>query len=149
MNSDTEQHDPIRAVDTMAAENTSLLGSQRQRPSHRPTLSVASVPSLKSVHVPKAHKGSTIVSLLCVIMFIGSCSGGFVDIPLVRIIEDIICRDYYSYNGALRAGDEIDEKMCKVDVIQTDVQDIVSVTNMLTSLVGFLAAFPWGLVADR
>lgn len=107
------------------------------------------MPSLKSVHVPKANKGSILVGLLCVIIFIGSCSGGFTDIPLVRIIEDIICRDYYSRDGALNSGDPIDEKMCKVDVIQTDVQDIVSVTNMLTSLMGFLAAFPWGLVADR
>ena len=148
MTSDAEQDDHIRAADA-AAETTPLLGSQPRRPSHRPTLSVASIPSLTSVHVPQAHSGSTIVGLLGIIFFIGSSSGGFIDIPLVRIIEDIICRDYYSSDGALSAGDGIDEKMCKVDAIQTDVQDIVSVTNMLTSLVSFLAAFPWGLVADR
>lgn len=151
MDSNSEYHDgtDTGATDAADTEAAPLLGAQPRRPSHRPTLSVASVPSLKSVHVPKAHKGSTIVGLLCVIIFIGSCSGGFTEIPVVRIIEDIICRDYYSRNGALTTGDQIDEKMCKGDAIQTDVQDIVSVTNMLTSLMGFLSAFPWGLVADR
>ncbi|RYP78324.1 hypothetical protein DL769_003202 [Monosporascus sp. CRB-8-3] len=135
-----------------AGETSPLLGSRTppRRPSHRPTLSAASLESLTSVHVPKVHKGSTIVGLLCIIVFVTTCSSGFVDTPLTRIIEDILCRRYYSSHGPHPlGGDQIDEKLCKENIIQTDLQDIMSTMTMLSSIAAFFAAFPWGLAADR
>lgn len=120
-----------------------------RRPSHRPTHSVTSVASLRNIHVPKVHNGGTIVKFLCVLVLIATSAGGFTDTPTLRIIEDIVCRDYYSDNGSLRPDEQIDEKLCKVNIIQTHVQDIMSIMAMLVAIVGFFAAFPWGLAADR
>ncbi len=153
MSGDAEDQNGFGAAGAAdATETTPFLGTPHRpphRPSHRPTLSVGSVTSLPSVHVPKIHKNSTIVGLLCVIILISTSASGFIDTPLVRIVEDLLCHDYYSDNGYLRPEDEIDEKLCKVNAIQTDVQDVMSTMSMLTSMVGFFSAFPWGLAADR
>lgn len=138
------------------AEAAPLLGSRApprppRRPSHRPTLSVGSVASLRSVHVPKVHKSSTIVGLLCVIIAIATSSTGFMETPVLRALEALICRDYYSRDdGSFKPGEEpIDEKLCKVASIQTDVQDIMSTMTMLTAIISCVFALPWGLAADR
>lgn len=140
------------------AETAPLLGEARpphpaqSPPSHRASHSVSS--SLpKSIHVPKVHKGSTIVSFLSVIILVSTSAGGFIDTPMVRILEDTFCRDYYAGPGhggsALRPGEPIDETLCKVDSIQTQVQDVLSIMVMLMSIVGLIFALPWGLAADR
>ncbi|RYP10649.1 hypothetical protein DL764_000533 [Monosporascus ibericus] len=133
-------------------ETSPLLGpgTPSRRPAHRPTVSVTSLESLTSVRVPKVYEGRTIVGLLCIIVFVTTCSNGFIDTPLTRIIEDILCRRYYSSRGPHPlGGDQIDEKLCKENIIQTDLQDIISTMNMLSSIAAFVAAFPWGLAADR
>ncbi|KAI1136086.1 MFS general substrate transporter [Hypoxylon sp. FL0543] len=123
-------------------ESSPLLTDQRpRRPSHRPTLSVTSI---ASVHVPKIHNGRTIVNLLCIIAFIASSATGFIGIPVTRVLEDVVCRHYYGDGNG-----PIDEQACKENAIQENVAFIMALTSSLDAAVGFLAAFPWGLVADR
>ncbi|KAI1103600.1 MFS general substrate transporter [Jackrogersella minutella] len=127
------------------SEATPLLGDDRpRRPTHRPTLSVTSLPS---IHVPKVHNGWTVVNLLCVIAFIASSATGFCDIPVMRIVEDVICRHYFGLKESADAP--IDEQNCKVDAIQEKVAFIMALSSSLDAVVGFIAAFPWGLAADR
>ena len=128
-----------------AAETSPLLTDERpQRHSHRPRLSVASIPS---VHLPKVHNGRTIVNLLCIIIFISSSSTGLTGIPATRLLEDAVCRQYYGVDGA--AGGPIDEEHCKGDAIQSRVAFTLAIQSSLEAAAGFLAAFPWGLAADR
>lgn len=128
-----------------STESSPLLTRQRpQRPSHRPTLSVTSI---ASVRVPKVHNGRTVVNLLCIIAFIASSSSGFAAIPVTRILEDVLCRQYYGLRE--ESGPPIDEKLCKEDAIQNKVAFIMAVASSADAAVGFLAAFPWGLLADR
>ncbi|KAI0882229.1 MFS general substrate transporter [Annulohypoxylon maeteangense] len=126
-------------------ESSPLLRDERpRRPSHRPTLSVASI---ASVHVPKVHNGWTIVNFLCVIAFLASSSAGFIGIPVTAVVEDIICRQYYGVKED--ANNLINEERCKDDSIQSKVAFIMALTSSFDAVVGFLSAFPWGLVADR
>ncbi|KAI1378591.1 MFS general substrate transporter [Hypoxylon crocopeplum] len=126
-------------------ESSPLLPEERpRRPSHRPTLSVTSI---TSVHVPKVHSGRTIVNLLCVISFIVSCSNGFTVIPETRILEDVVCRKYYGLTES--TGVPIDEQLCKENAIQEKVAFIIAIQSSVDAIVGFLAALPWGLAADR
>ncbi|KAI2472605.1 MFS general substrate transporter [Annulohypoxylon bovei var. microspora] len=126
-------------------ESSPLLTDQRpRRPSHLPTLSVASI---ASVHVPKVHNGWAIVNLLCIIAFTASASSGLISIPVTRVVEDVVCRQHYGVEES--AGVPIDEKQCKDDGIQSKVAFVMALSGSLDALVGFLAAFPWGLVADR
>ncbi|KAI1342802.1 major facilitator superfamily transporter [Xylariaceae sp. FL0016] len=114
------------------------------RPTHRTRPSVASIAS--SVRLPRAHKGSTIVNLLCFNIFIATAGSGLLTIPYTRVLEDVICREYY---GVLADAEPIDEQMCKVNAIQSRLAFIAAIGMALQAIVGFLAAFPWGLVADR
>ncbi|KAI1331335.1 MFS general substrate transporter [Xylariaceae sp. FL0255] len=140
--------------------DTSIVTGQQQqqwrRPRlRRPGLSVSSVTSsiagnLKNV--PKVHKSSTIVNLLCAIVFVASMCDGFVDLPLTRILEDILCRGFYDkdVNTTGKLGmPPIDEKLCKENAIQEQLAFIIALQQTLTSIVGFFAAFPWGLAADK
>ncbi|KAK7746086.1 hypothetical protein SLS62_009546 [Diatrype stigma] len=159
MAGDADEHRsrPGSAAAANTAESAPLLGGEARppRPDHRPSSashrashSVASLP--KGVHVPKVHKGSTIVNFLSVIILVSTSAGGFIDTPMVRLLEDTFCRDYYYADPAFpRPGGPIDEKLCKVDSIQTQVQDVLSIMVMLMSIVGLFSALPWGLAADR
>ncbi|RWA11541.1 hypothetical protein EKO27_g3586 [Xylaria grammica] len=97
--------------------------------------------------VPKAQKPGTIVFILCVVIFIGSASSGFQNMPMTRIFEDILCRQYYdrihSHEGP------IDEDMCKVDAIQSKLAYLFAITSSLNAGVSVLAALPWGIAADK
>lgn len=129
-------------------ESSPLLSTPERprRPPHRPTLSLTSIASVH-VHVPKVHSGRTVVNLLCLIAFVVSSSSGFTSIPVMRILEDIVCRQHY---GLLEdVGGPVDEKLCKGDAIQAKVAFIMAIQSSLDAAVGFLAAFPWGLLADR
>ncbi|KAI0008716.1 MFS general substrate transporter [Xylariaceae sp. FL0662B] len=126
-------------------ESSPLVEERPRRPSHRPA---PSVPSIASLRLPKAHKSSTIVNLLCVIAFVASSASGFLGIPMTRVLEDVLCQEYYN-DGSRRLDGPIDERLCKENAIQKKMAFISAIAAMIDAIVGFLAAFPWGLVADR
>lgn len=118
------------------------------RPSHRPMLSTASLASIGRVHLPKAHSGQTILNLICVIIFVTACAGGFATIPLTKIVEDVLCRQYY---GQVQGFDQepMDHKLCKIEPVQSKMAFLFAMMGMFEAVVGFLAAFPWGMAADK
>ncbi|KAI8961983.1 MFS general substrate transporter [Daldinia sp. FL1419] len=127
------------------AETTPLLANERPtRPSHRSRLSVASITSIR---VPKVHNGNTIVNLLCLLILISSSSTGLIGIPETRLLEDAACRQYYGLDGS--TTEPIDEKYCKANAIQNKVAFTLAMSTSFDAAAGFLAAFPWGLAADR
>ncbi|KAI3324497.1 major facilitator superfamily transporter [Xylariaceae sp. AK1471] len=130
-----------------APERAPLLPNAPRRPQHRSRFSVASITSsIANVHVPKAHTNHAIINILCVIIFTASCSAGFIDLPLTRLIEDILCHHYYD----VKSSDQpIDERLCKEDVIQKQLAYIIAVQTSLYAIVGIIAALPWGLAADK
>lgn len=105
------------------------------------------------IHIPKVHNKNTIVNLLCLIMFMAASSGGFLGIPQARIIEDVLCQSYYGSGKArkqvLDGHDSIDEDLCKLESIQSELVFILAISSALNAITGFVAAFPWSLVADR
>ncbi|KAI1477123.1 MFS general substrate transporter [Daldinia eschscholtzii] len=131
--------------DLDVAETVPLLANERpRRPSHRTRVSVTSITDFQ---VPKIHNGQTIVNFLCAIILISSSATGFAAIPETRLLEDAACRQYYGVDETT-AG-PIDEKLCKVNAIQNKVAFILAIQSSSDAATGFLAAFPWGLAADR
>lgn len=124
-----------------SSEASPLLGP---RPSHR---RFASVASITSIHVPQVHKKSTIINLICFTILLASSAGGFLQIPQARLIEDVLCHDYY--NRAQSLDVPIDEKLCKAEWIQAELAYIMAITSALSAGLGLVATFPWSLVADR
>lgn len=113
---------------------------QSRTPSEQPSI-------VPTVHIPKVHNNKAILNMLCAVYFVGASAGGFTSVPLTRIVEDVVCHRYY---GPRRpSGELISEKLCKIEPIQAKVAFIFAITGMCEAAVGFLAAFPWGIVADR
>ncbi|KAK8061520.1 hypothetical protein PG994_007886 [Apiospora phragmitis] len=119
----------------------------RRRPAHRTAFSTTSIRSIASIHVPKVHKGDTIVNLLCAVLLVASSAGGFLSIPMTRLVEDAVCHKHYEQMQSVDSP--IDENLCKLDSIQSKVAFIFAMYELVQSLSGFLAAFPWGIAADR
>lgn len=115
-----------------------------RRPAHR---SVLSVTSITSIQIPKAHNHTALITLICLIVFFGNSAGGFIEIPQARLVENILCQQYY--NRLHADGGPIDDEMCKVEPVQSKMAFILAILAALNAIVGFWAAFPWSLVADR
>ena len=97
--------------------------------------------------VPRAQEPSTIVFILCLSIFLSSASGGFQNMPMTRIFEDILCRQYYDQIHS--HNEPIDEEMCKVDAIQSRLAYLFAIMNSLNAGVSVVAALPWGIAADK
>jgi hypothetical protein len=152
-----------------STERASLLPSPNSpRPRqklHRSRFSIASVASSVatgiahvSIPVPKTQKedggsSSSLVNILCAIIFLVSSSAGFIELPLTRLIEDILCHEYYGVEDqVLKLGvnqTQIDESMCKEDAIQKKLAYLLAINATLFAVVGCVSAFPWGLAADK
>ncbi|KAI0193161.1 major facilitator superfamily domain-containing protein [Astrocystis sublimbata] len=95
--------------------------------------------------VPILQRPGVIIVILYIIVFVASASGGFQNISMTRIFEDILCRRYYN-----RGNDEpIDEEMCKIDAIQSDLAYLFAIQFSLNAGVSVLTALPWGIAADK
>ncbi|KAI1840122.1 hypothetical protein JX266_013665 [Neoarthrinium moseri] len=119
------------------------------RPGHRRAApSIASIAG--SLHVPKTHNPQVILAIICVVVLIGSGSGGLFGIPMTRILEDRLCHEYY---GRVRTHAElqepIDEELCKVETIQSKLAYLFATASVLEAVVGCTFAMPWGIAADR
>ncbi|KAK9425496.1 putative Major facilitator superfamily transporter [Seiridium unicorne] len=118
-----------------------------RRPPYRSMLSVVSVASIASINVPKVHNGNTIVILLCGILLVAASANGFVNIPLTKLVENVVCHQYYDQAQSLDVP--IEEKLCKVPAVQSKMAYIFATVDVCEAIAGLLAAFPWGIAADR
>lgn len=130
-----------------AAPLPPLPRQRRQRPGHRTAFSTTSIRSIASIHVPKVHDGDTIVNLLCAVLLVASSAGGFFVIPMTRLVEDAVCHQHYEQMQSVDSP--IDETMCKLEGIQSKVAFIFAMYELVQAICGFVAAFPWGIAADR
>ncbi|KAI0404698.1 major facilitator superfamily domain-containing protein [Xylaria palmicola] len=120
--------------------------SRAQRHGRGRRARASSIASLGSA-APKVRRHGGIVAILCAVLFVASSSGGFHNMSATRIFEDILCRRYY---GRVRGdGQPIDEEMCKVDAIQSELAYLFAVQNSLNAAVSLVAALPWGIAADK
>ncbi|KAI1298242.1 major facilitator superfamily domain-containing protein [Xylaria venustula] len=133
-----------------ASELASLLPDSPEGPRHgrnQDNLSISSLASsISSIRISRPHNKPNVTTVLYFITFIASYSGGFIELPLTRLIEDILCHDYYDVESLTQP---IDESLCKEDSIQKELAYLLAVQSTLYSIVAFAAAFPWGLAADK
>lgn len=125
----------------VTAQRGSALG-----PGAPPLAAPAPAPSPEDA--PKTRSQWTTVNLLLLVNLVASSAGGFISIPLARLVEDVICQDYYRRLGS--QGDSgIDESQCKVEAIQSTLMTTIAVQAASLAVMGFLCAYPWSLLADR
>ncbi|KAI1817720.1 MFS general substrate transporter [Poronia punctata] len=96
--------------------------------------------------VPTPQSSASIISVLCIVIFVGSAAGGFQNMSMTRIFEDILCRRHYE---RIHSRDQpISEEMCKVDTIQSELAYLLAIMNSFNAGFSVIAALPWGIAAD-
>jgi len=116
-----------------ATEGTSFLGSdEQQEPEQRGRQSAkADVPSSRwTISRYQVSSPNAVVGLVSLIIFCMALSGTMSLIPLGRLIEDAICRRYYG------SSDPVDEKLCKVDEVQTELAWLGGLYVVIDSTIG-------------
>ncbi|XXH01344.1 hypothetical protein Hte_007702 [Hypoxylon texense] len=134
------------------SENTPLMGAPENagsawKPGHSRSSTLASIASLRNIHIPTAHKPSTVLGVFYILVFLASAAGAFLTIPMTRIYEDILCHEYFGTTPGV--GEPIDEETCKVDVIQSRLAYLFAVLESLNAGLSCLVALLWGIAADR
>ncbi|KAI1468226.1 MFS general substrate transporter [Daldinia caldariorum] len=136
-----------------ASENSGIQGSPTpvSTPSWKPGQSrspaVASSISDANTALSWRYSPSFILGLCYLIVLVGSLAGGFQQIPMTRIYEDILCHYYYGKSPG--SGGPIDEALCKKDVIQSELAYLFAFLEALNAGIGCLVALLWGIIADR
>ncbi|KAG4434583.1 hypothetical protein IFR05_009939 [Cadophora sp. M221] len=87
-----------------------------------------------------------IVLLLALNILILASAGGLTVVPQTRLLEDILCHRFY---GDIKGLSDIDESMCKIDSIQSELAYINGLTTAVEAVVGLTFAFPFGILADK
>ncbi|KAI0468726.1 major facilitator superfamily domain-containing protein [Xylaria cf. heliscus] len=100
-----------------------------------------------TVPTPLLQRPGVIIIILYIIAFVISSSGGFQNISMTRIFEDILCRQYYDRSSDNQAP--IKEEMCKINSIQSKLAYLFAIQASLNAGVSMLTALPWGIAADR
>ena len=121
-----------------STEETPLVGGARTGRGLHPVRARANsvVSAISSVvpTVPTVRNPQLVLALFCAVILFGASAGGIWSIPAVRIVEDIVCRQYFHVSQ----GDDIDEAECKADAVQTRVAYIFAVYFTIQSILSKL-----------
>lgn len=98
---------------------------------------------------PRTAGGRRVTMLLTVCVFFVSLGAGLTGLPVLRILEDIICRRHLSGSPSSAGGGGIDESLCKGPDVQAELAYVVAVLLMFEAVPGLAFGFPYGLLADR
>ncbi|KAI1771438.1 MFS general substrate transporter [Hypoxylon cercidicola] len=144
--------DAIGDDEITVSERTPLVGGPEDatsawKPGHSRSSTLASVASLRNIHISTAHKLNTVLAILYLCVFLASAAGAFLTIPMTRIYEDILCHEYFGSTPGV--GAPIDEETCKLDAIQSRLAYLFAVLESLNAGLSCLVALLWGIVADR
>lgn len=74
------------------------------------------------------------VALMSLMILCLSCAGSLCRVPQTRLLEDVLCHRFYQdiYAG----GDAIDERLCKVDRVQSQLAYILGASSMIDAIIG-------------
>ncbi|KAI1412741.1 major facilitator superfamily transporter [Hypoxylon sp. FL1857] len=108
----------------------------------------ASVPSPEARRNPRSKLA--ILALLALILLTG-LSASLYQLPLNRVIERRLCREYYRTHdpSAIYSDGNIDEKLCKLDAIQKSLAWYVGIMETLWIVGDFVMTIPLGFVAEK
>ncbi|QMW44351.1 hypothetical protein COH20_004453 [Aspergillus flavus] len=82
------------------------------------------------------------LTYLVICNFLLAGSGAFISLPLIRLIEDNLCRRY------IQQGSSLDESLCKTDQIQSELA-YLNGSLLFSRGHCLVVAFPFGVLADR
>ncbi|KZF19068.1 MFS general substrate transporter [Xylona heveae TC161] len=105
--------------------------------------------------VPKCGRLSPKFLTFMVLLFVVLVEfpGNLAQAPRMRIIESIICRNFYGEHNPRLIGTgprgEVDEKFCKIDEIQKQFALLKGMQDFFDALPGAFLSLPLGMIADK
>ncbi|KAL1898513.1 hypothetical protein Sste5346_003417 [Sporothrix stenoceras] len=123
----------------------------------------------------QAQRPGSVIALVAILLFFLVFAATLALVPIMRLVEDAICRRYYGLNygdngGSVPGNSTVsfnthkqflendfnsgivngtDERMCKVDAVQSELAWLGGVVSVTEAIFGLLASFPWALLSDR
>ena len=106
----------------------------------------------------QAKRPGSVIALCAVLLFLLIASACLALVPMMRLVEDAICRKHYGLGFGDSHGDTgrqfidddgTDERLCKADAVQAELAWLIGVFSVTESVFGLFAAFPWALLSDR
>ncbi|KAI1111171.1 major facilitator superfamily domain-containing protein [Nemania sp. NC0429] len=144
----SQRHGERDDITAESTEQTPLISqpSSASRLHANRTVTASSTASLGDA-LPNGRSPRTAFAILCFMIFLVCAQGGFYNMSLTRIFEDILCRQYYDQ---IHSKDEpIDETMCKHPAIQSKLAYLFAILESFNAALGITAALPWGIMADK
>ncbi|KAF7550052.1 hypothetical protein G7Z17_g5968 [Cylindrodendrum hubeiense] len=86
-----------------------------------------------------------IVIMVAIIKFLMVLSGMLIIVPYARLLEDSFCHAYYEDTSS----EIIEEMKCKVDEVQSRMGYFFGWSGLVSSILGLIIAFPYGMMADK
>jgi PCFT/HCP family folate transporter-like MFS transporter 1/3 len=112
---------------SVPSEASALLDHQLTPPGH----------DTVSKQFRKAPSPRKVGLLLATVIFFITVGTFLSVVPITRLLEDSICRRYY-HDDRSRHRKPIDENMCKVGEIQSELAYILGILSMLEAIPGML-----------
>jgi len=84
-----------------------------------------------------ARTPRSIVLLLSLNILCLATGGSLSIVPVTRILEGILCHGYY--DGLREQDGSIDERLCKIDEIQSKLAYLNGILSMIEAIIGMLA----------
>ncbi|KJR81573.1 uncharacterized protein SPSK_00715 [Sporothrix schenckii 1099-18] len=120
----------------------------------------------------QAQRPGSVIALVAVLLFFLVFAATLALVPMLRLVEDAICRRHYGLNYGDDGGSNstvsvnthkqflendftrtatngTDERLCKVDAVQAELAWLGGVVSVTEAIFGLLASFPWALLSDR
>ena len=128
------------------------LSSQRHSPSMTKNANSShQAPASKSRLFSNTHKNfASYVVTICVLSnFVVEVGDFLMRAPFIRLLEGILCRQYWQNHDPSRFPGEIDEKWCKIASIQAELSMLKGWDLLFSCLPTILLTIPMGIVADK
>ncbi|KAI1207843.1 major facilitator superfamily transporter [Annulohypoxylon truncatum] len=108
----------------------------------------AEIPVLEARRRPRPKLA---IAPLLVLILLVNLSASLYQLPLNRIIERRLCRDYYNLHdpSVIDNDGNIDEKLCKIDDVQKSLAWVVGIMETLWIVGDFVMTIPLGFVAEK
>ncbi|MCJ1463419.1 hypothetical protein MMC07_002026 [Pseudocyphellaria aurata] len=92
-----------------------------------------------------------VLTIVLSLVFLLEIGGTITIAPSLRILESILCRNYYREFNPSRIGKngEVEEKYCKIDEVQGLMVYLNGWDDFFSHLPGLFLAIPFGLAADK
>ncbi|KAF3904137.1 hypothetical protein AA313_de0204041 [Arthrobotrys entomopaga] len=97
------------------------------------------------------RKALVTIILFIVILFVFDFADSMFQAPIVRIYEDIICRNYFDIHQPEmnHSGRQIPEEQCKIAPVQKELALIRGMEPVFDAIPSLLVAIPLGMLADN